>query len=109
MTKAVNETYLGDGVYASWDGFSIWLRAPRSNGDHYVALEPEIFTALLKFRNYPRGKLSDDDEGEADLAITVRDRTVVIAFAKPMRWIAMDKRTALAIARTLVERANEIK
>jgi hypothetical protein len=50
MTKAVNETYLGDGLYASWDGFSIWLRAPRSNGDHYVALEPEVFTALLKFR-----------------------------------------------------------
>jgi hypothetical protein len=59
--------------------------------------------------NYPRGKISDDDEGEADLAITVRDRTVVVAFAKPMRWIAMDKRTALAIARALILRASEIE
>jgi len=58
---------------------------------------------------YPRGKITADDEGEADLAITVRDRTVIIAFSKPMNWIGMDKQTALAIGRTLIERANEIK
>jgi len=58
---------------------------------------------------YPRGKIADDDEGEADMAITVRDRTVIIAFAKPMNWIGMDKQTALAIGRKLIERANEIE
>jgi len=58
---------------------------------------------------YPRGKIADDDEGETDMAITVRDRTVIIAFAKPMNWIGMDKQTALAIGNKLIERANEIE
>jgi len=60
---------------------------------------------------YPRGKIADDDEGEADMAITmsVRDRTVIIAFAKPMRWIGMDKATALTIGQMLIKRANEIE
>ena len=58
---------------------------------------------------YPRGKMSADDEGETDLAITVRDRTVIVAFAKPMQWVAMDKQTALSFGHRLIERANEIK
>ena len=49
MIKAVNEDYLGDGLYVSFDGFSLWLRAPRSSGDHYVALEPQIFRAFIEY------------------------------------------------------------
>jgi hypothetical protein len=41
-----NETYLGDGLYASFDGFSFWLRAPRDGGDHFVALEPKVLKAF---------------------------------------------------------------
>lgn len=41
------ETYLGDGLYASFDGFAITLRAPRPEGDHYVGLEPAVYLALL--------------------------------------------------------------
>ncbi len=44
------ETYLGDGLYASFDGWQIILRAPREDGDHYVALEPSVFEALLHYR-----------------------------------------------------------
>jgi hypothetical protein len=33
------ETYLGDGLYASFDGWQIRLRAPREGGDHVVFLE----------------------------------------------------------------------
>jgi hypothetical protein len=47
--KAVNEEYLGDGLYVSFDGYSIWLRAPRREGDHYVALEPLMFQELLRY------------------------------------------------------------
>jgi hypothetical protein len=43
------ETYLGDGLYASFDGYQIILRAPREDGDHWVALEPPVFMALLAF------------------------------------------------------------
>ena len=33
------ETYLGDGLYASFDGWQVKLRAPREGGDHEVFLE----------------------------------------------------------------------
>lgn len=43
------ETYLGDGLYASFDGFQICLRAPRTGGDHVVYLEPEIYANLVEY------------------------------------------------------------
>jgi hypothetical protein len=46
-----NETYLGDGLYASLNGPQIILRAPRMDGDHWIALEPEVFAALLLFHH----------------------------------------------------------
>lgn len=46
-----NETYLGDGVYARLEGDMIWLRTQRENGDHTIALEPEVFQALVEYRN----------------------------------------------------------
>lgn len=48
MTGA-KETYLGDGVYASFDGWQICLRAPRENGDHIVFLEPQLWRSLTMF------------------------------------------------------------
>lgn len=45
------KTYLGDGLYASFDGWQIYLRAPRSSGaDHWVALEPDVFAALVEYQ-----------------------------------------------------------
>jgi hypothetical protein len=43
------ETYLGDGLYASFDGFAIKLRAPREGSDHYVVLEQEVLEAFERF------------------------------------------------------------
>jgi hypothetical protein len=43
-----NETYLGDAVYASFDGFHVWLRTGDGNNQH-IALEPTVFEALLKY------------------------------------------------------------
>ena len=48
--EAPPETYLGDGLYASFDGYHIWLRAPRQDGDHRVALEPAVFDRLIEYR-----------------------------------------------------------
>lgn len=45
-----NEHYLGDGLYASFDGFGFKLRAPRGGGvDHWVYLEWET---LVEFSRY---------------------------------------------------------
>jgi hypothetical protein len=45
----MSETYLGDGLYASFDGWCIILRTPRENGDHWIGLEPQTLEALLQF------------------------------------------------------------
>lgn len=56
-------TYLGDGLYAEDQGGVIILRAPREAGDHWVALEPGVFVALLCFaRDRGWGDLIDDIE-----------------------------------------------
>jgi len=49
VSPPVREVYLGDGLYASFDGWQIMLRAPRLNGDHFVALEPSVYRALENF------------------------------------------------------------
>jgi hypothetical protein len=53
----MKEVYLGDGLYASFDGFAFTLRAPRTGGDHWVALEPEVLEAFDRYRaTLMRGK-----------------------------------------------------
>lgn len=58
---------------------------------------------------YPRGKLCADDEGELKIAITVKDKTVIIAFEKPITWIGLAKQDAINLANVLLSRANEIE
>ena len=41
--------YLGDGLYAAFDGYQIELRAPRENGDHVVYLEWPVYRELVRF------------------------------------------------------------
>ena len=49
------EAYLGDGLYVSFDGWTLWLRAPRENGDHLVGLDPAVYNALRSYiRQRPR-------------------------------------------------------
>ncbi len=41
--------YLGDGVYASHDGYQIWLAANHPESAQRVALEPSVFLALCRY------------------------------------------------------------
>jgi hypothetical protein len=42
-TKLGDETYLGGGLYVSFDGWYVILRAPRDDGkETWVALEPPV-------------------------------------------------------------------
>ena len=45
-----NNIYLGDGVYASFDGYQIWL-AVNHHENKQVALEPKVMEALLEYAN----------------------------------------------------------
>lgn len=49
MSNSSGEIYLGDGLYASFDGFSLWLRAPREHGDDVVALEPQMMKDFVEY------------------------------------------------------------
>ena len=44
-----NERYIGDGLYASYDGFAVWLRAPTAKEDRIIALEPEVLRAFIEW------------------------------------------------------------
>ena len=44
-----NEHYIGDGLYASFDGFGFTLRAPRETGDHTVYLEPDVLASFIQY------------------------------------------------------------
>ena len=44
-----DETYIGDGLFASFDGWQIRLRAPRGLEDHEVFLEPGVWAILVDY------------------------------------------------------------
>jgi len=52
VSKLDEPRYLGDGVYASFDGYYIWLRTGShldAEATNRVALEPSVFAALVKY------------------------------------------------------------
>lgn len=46
----IPDRYIGDGVYASFDGYQIWLKAGGvTNDDAQIALEPEVYASLVSY------------------------------------------------------------
>lgn len=43
------DTYLGDGVYASFDGYHIWLDLRGQDSTTRIALEPAVMEALILY------------------------------------------------------------
>lgn len=56
----MEKTYLGNGVYASFDGYQIWL-AVNHHTNTVVALEPNMFNALVEFEKRPRRAARDKE------------------------------------------------
>jgi hypothetical protein len=44
------EDYLGDGVYATFDGYHLWLDLRGQDSTTRIALEPAVLDALDRFR-----------------------------------------------------------
>jgi hypothetical protein len=55
-----HEVYLGDGLYASFDGWQVRLRAPRENGDHEVFLDAATLQAV-----HAVSRRAAEDEGRS--------------------------------------------
>lgn len=54
-----NYSYIGDGVYAYFDGYGIWLRTGDHRAercDNKIYLEPDVFLNLNKFVDKLRNK-----------------------------------------------------
>lgn len=45
----VEPTYLGDGVYATFDGYQIWLGINDHDSPPVVAIEPAVYEALQQY------------------------------------------------------------
>ncbi len=48
MSNEFEQLYIGDGVYARWDGFAVLLETERDNGRHFIYLEPQHVERLAK-------------------------------------------------------------
>lgn len=46
----MEDRYLGDGVYASWDGYHIWLDLRGQHITMRIALDLHVLLALDQFR-----------------------------------------------------------
>ena len=73
MSKPVRDKFLGDGVYASYDGYNVWLAV----GTHFnkaVALEPEVMKALFEY-NKEVNDIDDevviDDSSKVRMSVTM--------------------------------------
>lgn len=53
MPKEFEQTYIGDGVYARWDGMSVLLETERDNGKHYIYLEPQHVENIVRLMKEP--------------------------------------------------------
>lgn len=58
---------------------------------------------------FPRGKLSKDDDGELKIAIGQKKGVVFMEFGKLVSWIAMEPAQAETFAQTLLQYAEEAK
>lgn len=48
MSELFPPAYLGDAVYASFDGYQIWLKTGDGNNQQ-IALEPAVYDALRQY------------------------------------------------------------
>lgn len=46
----IEDRYLGDGVYASFDGYQIWLDLRGQDRTTKIALNRDVFAALMRFQ-----------------------------------------------------------
>ena len=47
-----NQRYIGDGVYANFDGYQIIIKTHREDGTHYIAIESAVLKSLNEYWAY---------------------------------------------------------
>ena len=59
--KMIDDDYLGDGVYASFDGYYIVLDLRAQDSTTRIALEPQVLEALDRYRARVRRRAGADE------------------------------------------------
>lgn len=62
MAKIISDRYLGDGVYASFDGYHIMLDTRAQSPVNRIALEPAVFDMLNQYRRYIQAAIESAQE-----------------------------------------------
>lgn len=60
-------------------------------------------------KQYPRGKLRADDDGQLCIAMAVKDQTIIIDFGKPVAWLGFGLAEAETLIRMLQSKVDELK
>lgn len=58
-----------------------------------------------KTGDFPRGKLNEHDEGGLRIAVGIHKDTVMIDFGTSVKWIGLDKQTAIDLGNSILEKA----
>lgn len=69
----------------------------------------EMGLPLGETGRFPRGKLTESDEGEARIGIANDGKVVIVDFGKPMKWIAFPAAQARDLGETLIRHAEQIE
>ncbi len=58
--------YIGDGVFVSFDGYQLWLKAERDGREHAVAVEFPVYGSLVRYVRDLRDALETHHGGIED-------------------------------------------
>lgn len=76
MPHGIKDRYLGDGVYASFDGFQIWLAA-NHHTNKVIAIEPEVLGTLVEYAAEIAEAQRKERERAADLLRSKESPTTI--------------------------------
>lgn len=62
----MNDEYLGDGVYASFDGYHIWLDLRGQDDTTRIGLEPVVLHRLDQYRERIKKEIERENAEPAD-------------------------------------------
>ena len=64
MGKIIEDRYIGDGVYASFDGYHIVLDLRGQDSTTRIGLEPQVMEQLKRFQKDILAAIDDAKDGE---------------------------------------------
>ena len=74
----MNDAYLGDGVYAGFDGYSIVLDLRGQDDMTRIALEPSVMSNLIEYQNEIRRRLQEAPPIDPDVLSCFGEKPVIL-------------------------------